>query len=65
LKRLVAAGPSWPSPAELTNAALEARLVTVVGKKQGHRRRAELDWAMVRRGLKRQHVTLQILLDRE
>src|SRR6202049_4038950 len=63
LKRLASAGLSWPWPAELTDAALEAQLFTAVGKKQGHRRRAESDWALVHRELKRKHVTLQILWD--
>ena len=58
LKRLAAAGLSWPLPAELTDAALEAQLFTGAGKKQGHRRRAEPDWAAVHRELKRKHVTL-------
>jgi transposase len=31
--------------------------------KQGHRRRAEPDWAALHRELKRKHVTLQILWD--
>ena len=63
LKRLAAGGLSWPLPAELTDAALEARLFTAAGKKQGHRRRDEPDWAAVHRELKRKHVTLQILWD--
>src|SRR5262249_7763097 len=63
LQRLAAAGLHWPLPAELTDAALEARLFTVVGKKQGHRRHAEPDWAAVHRELKRKHVTLQMLWD--
>jgi transposase len=63
LKRLASAGLSWPLPAELTDAALEAQLFTAIGKKQGHRRRAEPDWALVHRELKRKHVTLQILWD--
>jgi len=63
LKRLAAAELSWPLPAELTDAALEARLFTAAGKKQGHRRRAEPDWAAVHRELKRKHVALQILWD--
>src|SRR4051812_31399056 len=63
LKRLAAAGLGWPLPAELTDAALEARLFTAAGKKQGHRRRTEPDWAAVHRELKRKHVTLQILWD--
>src|SRR5215469_16586326 len=63
LKRLAAAALYWPLPAELTDAALEAQLFTAVGKKQGHRRFAEPDWATVHRELKRKHVTLQILWD--
>lgn len=63
LKRLAAAGLGWPLPAELTDAALEARLFAAAGKKQGHRRRAEPDWAAVHRELKRKHVRLQILWD--
>ena len=63
LKRLAAAGLGWPLPAEMTDAVLEAQLFTAAGKKQGHRRRAEPDWAAVHRELKRKHVTLQILWD--
>src|SRR3954451_22452613 len=63
LKRLSAAGLSWPRPAEMTDAALEAQLFTAAGKKQGHRRRSEPDRAEVHRELKRKHVTLQILWD--
>ena len=63
LKRLAVAGLGWPLPAELTDAALEAPLYTAAGKKQGHRRLAEPDWAAVHRELKRKHVTLQILWD--
>src|SRR5215204_1129555 len=63
LKRLAVAGLSWPLPTELTDAALEGQLFTAAGKKQGHRRRAEPDWASVHRELKRKHVMLQILWD--
>src|SRR6478736_6895086 len=63
LRRLAAAGLGWPLPAGLTDTALEAQLFTGAGKKQGHRRRAEPDWAAVHRELKRKHVTLQILWD--
>jgi transposase len=63
LKRLAVAGLSWPLPAELSDAALEAELFTAVGTKQGHRRRAEPDWAALHRELKRKHVTLAILWD--
>jgi choline dehydrogenase-like flavoprotein len=37
LKRLGSAGLSWPLPAEMTEAALEAALFAAVGTKQGHR----------------------------
>jgi transposase len=63
LKRLAAAGLTWPLPADLTDAALEAKLFTGVGTKQGHRRQAEPDWAAIHRELKRKHVTLSILWD--
>src|SRR5438094_9251784 len=63
LKRLADTRLSWPLPTELTDAALEAQLFTAAGKKQGHRRRDEPDWAAVHRELKRKHVTLQILWD--
>src|SRR3954453_3455842 len=63
LKRLTAAGLSWPLPTELTDSALETQLFTGAGKKQGHRRRTEPDWAAMHRELKRKHVTLQILWD--
>jgi hypothetical protein len=63
LQRLATAGFGWPLPAELTDAAVEARLFSAVGTKQGHRRHAEPDWAEVYRELKRKHVTLQILRD--
>src|SRR5271170_5393402 len=63
LKRLAAAGLSWPLPSEMTDRVLEGQLFTAAGKKQGHRRRGEPDWAAVHRELKRKHVTLQILWD--
>ena len=53
LKRLAVAGLGWPLPAELTDTVLEAQLFTAAGRKPGHRRRAEPDWAAVRRELKR------------
>src|SRR5713101_353656 len=64
LKRLAAAGLSWPLPADMTDPVLEGQLFTAAGKKQGHRRCAEPDWAAVHRELKRKHVTLQILMGR-
>src|SRR3954453_23133060 len=63
LKRLAAVGLSWPLPADLGDAALEAMLFSVDGSKQGHRRQAEPDWATIHRELKRKHVTLSILWD--
>ena len=47
----------------MTDPVLEGQLFTAAGKKQGHRRRTEPDWAAVHRELKRKHVTLQILWD--
>ena len=63
MKRLADAGLGWPLPAEITDTALETQLFTAVGKKQGHRRCAEPDWAALHRELKRKHVTLQMLWD--
>src|SRR5438128_12602340 len=56
LKRLAAVGLSWPLPADLGDAALEATLFSRIGSKQGHRRREEPDWATIHRELKRKHV---------
>jgi transposase len=63
LRRLAAAGLSWPLPAEMTDTALEAQLFAGLGSKQGHRRHAEPDWAAIHRELKRKHVTLAMLWD--
>ena len=63
IKRFQAAGLSWPLPDETTDTALETRLFALAGKKQGHRRQVEPDWAVVHRELKRKHVTLSILWD--
>lgn len=63
IDRFRAAGLSWPLPDEMTDAALETQLYTLVGTKQGHRRQAEPDWATIHRELKRKHVTLSILWD--
>jgi hypothetical protein len=57
LQRLASAGLSWPLPAEMTDAALEAALFAAVGTKQGHRRHLEPDWCEIHRELKRKHVT--------
>lgn len=37
IDRFRAAGLSWPLPDEMTDAALETQLYTLVGTKQGHR----------------------------
>src|SRR5262249_46324805 len=52
LKRFQAAGLSWPLPAEVTDAALEARLFADACAKRGHRRQLEPDWATIHRELK-------------
>jgi transposase len=61
LARVAEAGLSWPLPDELTDAVLEEKLYGQAGTKQGSRRHAEPDWALVNRELKRKHVTLSIL----
>lgn len=63
LKRFAATGLPWPLPDDVTDGFLEARLYKNAGTKQGHRRIAEPDWALVHRELKRKHVTLSILWD--
>ncbi len=62
-QRFGRSGLSWPLPLELSDPDLETRLYGPAGTKQGHRRRAEPDWAAVKRELKRKHVSLQILWD--
>jgi hypothetical protein len=63
LQRFEASGLAWPLPADVTDTALEMKLYGVAATKRGHRQRAEPDWAVVNRELKRKHVTLQILWD--
>ncbi len=63
LKRAESAGLSWPLPADMTDASLEAALYANRRSKRGHRRIEEPDWASVHRELKRKHVTLLILWD--
>ena len=63
MKRVGDAGLDTAVVAELDEAALEARLFSQVGTKQGHRRHAEPDFGLIHRELKRKHVTLQILWD--
>ena len=61
IRRLEAAGLSWPLADDITDAVLEERLFAGAGTKPGQRRRAEPDWAAIHRELKRKHVTLSIL----
>jgi transposase len=63
IKRFQAAGLSWPVAEDMTEAALEARLFSDAGTKQGHRRQVEPDWPTIHCELKRKHVTLSILWD--
>jgi transposase len=63
LRRAEAAGLVWPLGEEVTDTVLEAALYKASGKKTGHRRSFEPDWAEIHRELKRKHVTLQILWD--
>jgi transposase len=63
IKRFRAAGLNWPLPEDMNDAALEAKLFSEAGTKQGHRRQVEPEWASIHRELKRKHVTLSILWD--
>ena len=63
IERIAAANLSWPLPEGIGDAELEARLYKNAGKKQGHRRCVEPDWAVLHHELKRKHVTLSILWD--
>lgn len=63
LQRVAAAGLAEGIAPEQSDAALEALLFSEAGKKTGHRRHADPDWAAVHRELKRKHVTLMILWD--
>jgi transposase len=63
IRRIEAAGLSWPLGNDVTDTELEARLFASAGAgagtQRGHRRQAEPDWAAVHRELK--HVTLSIV----
>jgi transposase len=63
IRRFEASGLSWPVPDDVTDTVLEARLFGKAGSgsRQGRRRLAEPDWALVHRELKRKHVTLSIV----
>jgi transposase len=62
LARTAAAGLSWPLPATLTEAGLEAMLFAPVGgSAPGARHKAEPDWAAIHHELRRPGVTLLLL----
>ena len=63
IARFQSLGLTWPLPETVTDSKLEAKLYKNAGKKQGHRRIAEPDWAILHREMKRKHVTLSILWD--
>ena len=63
LRRVAAAGMAAGILADQTDAALETILFTGAGKKTGHRRCADPDWAAIHQELKRKHVTLTIVWD--
>jgi hypothetical protein len=63
IARFQSLGLTWPLPETVTDSELEAKLYKNAGKKQGHRRIAEPDWAILHREMKRKHVTLSILWD--
>jgi len=61
--RATTAGVSWPFPADLSDAALQAAIYKRAAQSPhlGVRRRAEPDWAAIHLELKRPHVTLMLL----
>ena len=61
LERLAAAGLAWPLPETLSERVLEAMLYAGRSSKQGFRRKAEPDWTLVHRELRRPGVTLMLL----
>src|SRR3954468_6495947 len=63
IARFQSLGLIWPLPETVTDSDLEAKIYKSAGKKQGHRRIIEPDWASLHREMKRKHVTLQILWD--
>jgi transposase len=60
LQRALAAGVTWPLPADLDDATLEARLFTRPAY-NATRHRAVPDWSQVHQELKKPGVTLQLL----
>src|SRR6267378_86983 len=63
IARFQSLGLIWPLPETITDSDLEAKIYKSAGKKQGHRRIIEPDWASLHREMKRKHVTLSILWD--
>jgi DNA-binding IclR family transcriptional regulator len=63
IARFESLGLVWPLPETITDSDLEAKIHKNAGKKQGHRRIIEPDWASLHREMKRKHVTLSILWD--
>jgi transposase len=63
IARFEALGLVWPLPEDITDSDLETKIYKNAGKKQGHRRIIEPDWASLHREMKRKHVTLSILWD--
>ena len=61
LARIAAAGLAWPLPDDVTDAVLEARLFTKRGTRAGIRHRAEPDWAVLAREMRRVGVNLMVL----
>ncbi|MBO0757154.1 MAG: IS21 family transposase [Bradyrhizobiaceae bacterium] len=61
VERFRSSGLSWPLGDDMSDEALEERLYSMPGSKQGHRRHAEPDWSRIHLELKRKHVTLSIL----
>jgi transposase len=63
IARFESLGLVWPLPETITDSDLEAKIYKNAGKKQGHRRIIEPDWASLHREMKRKRVTLSILWD--
>ena len=61
LARIAAAGLVWPLPDDVTDAVLEARLFTKRGTRTGIRHRAEPQWALLAREMRRAGVNLMVL----
>jgi transposase len=64
LGRAAKAGLAWPLAPDLTDAILEERLFSKVGYIPGVRRRAEPDWSVLVREIKRPGVNLMVLWEK-